>query len=91
VYLHRSMFRLWIAASAMWVLFWAWRLYSSCTAFADTIVRLSDLEWIVPQDAIGFKVVIRLIAITLGVPIVAHVALAAFQPSASRRTGFATV
>jgi hypothetical protein len=63
----------------VWVIFWVWRLHTSCTALGDTVVCFSDdLGWILPLEPDGLKIVARAIALTLRVPIVVFVAGAAF-------------
>lgn len=72
--MQRTFLAVWMAASLVWVIYWAWRFIVSCVVFDDRFVCFSDdLGWLYPVEPIGPNVIARVIALTLGIPLVVFV------------------
>src|SRR5882762_6117553 len=69
---HGPLSRLWVVASAIWILFWAWRFASGCDVLADTLACLGvNVEGTVPPKGSSLERLARLVALMFGAPLVA--------------------
>jgi len=93
---HGPLSRLRVVASAIWILFWAWRFASGCDVLADTLACLGvNVEGTVSPKGSSLERLARLVALMFGAPLVACVLGAAYlrayhgfgRPSAGYRDG----